>query len=138
MKGQWIGRTTGDQIGQIIINIDDRGTHYSGVAFTTPDDNKFPTSACSFNTADKCPNFNLTAFLMPIDPRNRPRISLGRYSASLPRHQSFKSCENFGAIQRKSSHFSLQNRFRDSYQKPNYSQTFFECFRRPRHTKILG
>src|SRR3989339_1096157 len=69
MKGQWIGRTTGDQIGQIIINIDDRGTHYSGVAFTTPDDNKFPKSACFFNTKDKHPDFNLTAFLRPIDPR---------------------------------------------------------------------
>jgi hypothetical protein len=50
MKGQWIGRTTGSQIGQIILHVDDMGSHFSGVAFTLPDDVKFPLSASFFDT----------------------------------------------------------------------------------------
>ena len=30
MKGQWIGEVTGGNLGQIIINIDDRGDCYEG------------------------------------------------------------------------------------------------------------
>jgi hypothetical protein len=36
MKGQWIGRTFGGQVGQIIVNVDDRGDYFSGIAFTLP------------------------------------------------------------------------------------------------------
>ena len=68
MKGQWIGRTTGDQVGQIIVNVDDLGDHFSGVAFTIPDDAKLPSSASFFDTKDKSSDFSFTALTSPIDP----------------------------------------------------------------------
>lgn len=68
MKGQWIGRTTGGQVGQIIVNVDDLGDHFSGVAFTIPDDNKLPLSAGFFDTKDKSSDFSFTALTSPIDP----------------------------------------------------------------------
>lgn len=70
MKGQWIGRTTGRQVGQIILNVDDIGSHFSGVAITLPDDANFPLSASFFDTKDKSPDFNFIASVKPIDPRN--------------------------------------------------------------------
>lgn len=69
MKGQWIGRTTGDQVGQIIVNVDDVGNRFSGSAFTLPDDTKFPSSVSDFVTTDKSPDFRFTASTIPIDPR---------------------------------------------------------------------
>lgn len=69
MKGQWIGNTTGDQVGLIIANVDDRGDHFSGVAFTFPDDKSFPPSSISFDTKDKKPDFNFIASTAPIDPK---------------------------------------------------------------------
>lgn len=68
MKGQWIGRTTGGQVGQIIVNVDDLGDHFSGVAFTIPDDAKLPSSASFFDTKDKSSNFSFAALTSPIDP----------------------------------------------------------------------
>jgi hypothetical protein len=68
MKGQWIGRTLGNQVGEIIINVDDRGDYFSGVGFTLPDDQKLPASAGFFRSKDKSKDFTFTAFLSPIDP----------------------------------------------------------------------
>lgn len=69
MKGQWIGRTFGGQVGQIIVNVDDRGDYFSGVGFTLPDDENLPASAGFFRSQDKSKDFTFTAFLSPIDPR---------------------------------------------------------------------
>ncbi len=69
MKGQWIGRTTGGQVGEVIINVDECRDNFSGVAFTHPDDKKFPSSAAFFMSQDKNKNFAFKAFLSPIDPR---------------------------------------------------------------------
>jgi hypothetical protein len=70
MKGQWIGRTLGDQVGEIIINVDDRGDYFSGVGFTLPDDKTFPVSAGFFRSDDKSKDFTFPAFLSPVDPRS--------------------------------------------------------------------
>lgn len=67
MQGQWIGRTTGDQEGEIILNVDDRGDHFSGVAYTLPDDASRPSSASFFKTEDKGSDFRFTAKVKPIN-----------------------------------------------------------------------
>lgn len=69
MKGQWIGRTTGGQTGQIILNIDDLGSYFSGIAFTLPDNARMPSTVSPFQTKDKSENFTFTAATIPIDPR---------------------------------------------------------------------
>jgi hypothetical protein len=70
MKGQWIGRTSGDQVGLIITNIDDRGDHFSGVACSFPDDKSFLPSGIFFNTKDKRTDFSVTASIVPINPES--------------------------------------------------------------------
>jgi hypothetical protein len=70
MKGQWIGRTTDGQAGRVLLNIDDVGEHYSGMAFFMPDDIKYLSSACEFKTIDKSNDFKFKAIIYPIDPRN--------------------------------------------------------------------
>lgn len=68
MKGQWIGRTTGDQVGQIIVNIDATDDGFSGAAFTLPDDPQLPPSVSHFVTNDRNPDFSFPAATVPINP----------------------------------------------------------------------
>jgi hypothetical protein len=68
MKGQWIGRTTGDQVGQIILNVDATDKGFSGSAFTWPDDSRFPPSLALFVTNNKNPDFAFSAATVPINP----------------------------------------------------------------------
>ncbi len=70
MKGQWIGNTQGDFEGRIIVNIDDLGKNYGGVAFLLPDKKGFPASAGYFKTTDKKTKTTCKSFVAPIDPRN--------------------------------------------------------------------
>jgi len=69
LKGQWIGKTKGNLKGQIIINADDRGTTYGGIAFLLPEDKNIPASAVSFETKDNKKKTTFKAFIAPIDPR---------------------------------------------------------------------
>jgi hypothetical protein len=69
LKGQWIGTTTGDTEGQIIVNVDDRGSYYSGKAHLIPDNASLLASSAFFNTKDKNNKFNFNANIYPIDPR---------------------------------------------------------------------
>jgi hypothetical protein len=69
LKGQWIGRTEGDLPGQIIINVDDLGKTYGGVAFVIPDKKGMPSSAAYFKTPDRKAKTVCKAFTAPIDPR---------------------------------------------------------------------
>lgn len=68
MKGQWIGRTSGGQVGLVILNVDDRGDHFSGNAFTFPDDKSFLPSGISFDTKSKGKDFNFISSIIPINP----------------------------------------------------------------------
>jgi hypothetical protein len=69
VKGQWIGKIQSDGECTIILNIDDLGSKYAGVAFVTPDDTKLPAIAGFFQTPDKKRENIITAHIMPIDPR---------------------------------------------------------------------
>ena len=70
MKGQWIGRTTGNQRGRIIFNADELENQFIGAIFTTPDDHTLPSSICFFQTENKNSNFKFSPKILPIDPRN--------------------------------------------------------------------
>lgn len=68
LKGQWIGRSTGDIEGSIILNADDRGNNFSGVAFLRPDNTQLPASAAFFQTSSKKKHFESESYLTAIDP----------------------------------------------------------------------
>ena len=70
MNGQWIGQYTGSDSGSIIVNLDDMGDHYEGIAFLTSTDKKLPAVAVGLKTENKTKIFKLkTPMILPIDPR---------------------------------------------------------------------
>jgi FRG domain len=71
MKGQWIGNYGGLHEGLIVLNVDDRGTHFEGVAYINESNNKLPTVAAVFATESKDKNFSFkTSTILPINPTN--------------------------------------------------------------------
>lgn len=69
MNGQWIGRYSGTNSGQLVVDLDDRGTHYEGIACAYDDDPLLPGTFVYVKTADKQPTFQARLALLPIDPR---------------------------------------------------------------------
>ena len=59
----------GDVEGQIILNVDDLGERYGGLAFVLPDNKVLPSSAGAFVTRDKKADTSFKASTVPIDPR---------------------------------------------------------------------
>ena len=78
MNGQWIGTYTGAATGNIIVNLDDRGDHYGGVAFliSMTHGSEFPAAFAELriNKEEKvftCKN----VFLRQIYPHNKQPIT---------------------------------------------------------------
>ena len=69
MRGQWIGNAEGANQGQIIVNIDERPSHYQGMAFLIETNPALPSIAATIRTKDKNTNFAFRSFILPIDPR---------------------------------------------------------------------
>ena len=66
MNGQWIGGATGgDSSGKLIVNIDNRGSHYEGVAFIHDDDPSMPISVALIQTKDLSNDFEFRAEIHP-------------------------------------------------------------------------
>src|SRR5689334_9820239 len=68
MNGQWIGTYSGTTEGTITVNIDDRKTHYEGVAYLIEKDPTLPNSAAFFRTPNKDPKAKIkTDEILVID-----------------------------------------------------------------------
>lgn len=71
MNGQWVGTYSGSNEGLIIVNFDDRGSHYEGVAYLNEKDPTKPSVAAFCRTTDKSSQFQFGADgLLPINPFN--------------------------------------------------------------------
>ncbi len=71
MKGQWIGSFEGQNEGLIMVNVDDRETHFEGIAYLNVSNNQLPSSAASFTTRNKDKEFEFrTTNILPINPIN--------------------------------------------------------------------
>ena len=53
MNGQWIGKYSGSNYGLIVANIDDRQSHFGGVAYLSESKNSLPGTAASFRTQNR-------------------------------------------------------------------------------------
>jgi hypothetical protein len=69
MNGQWIGRYAGTNSGLLVIDLDDVGTHYEGIACAYDDDPSLPGTCVYIKTVDKQNSFQDRLRLLPIDPR---------------------------------------------------------------------
>lgn len=71
MNGQWIGKYSGSNDGLIVANIDDRQSHFEGIAYLNESNGSLPSTAAYFRTQNRDPQFNFrTGFILPINPRN--------------------------------------------------------------------
>lgn len=68
MKGQWLGKYTGDVDGDIMINIDEMHDYYAGVAYVMPYDKSIPSTIAYIATDDKSQEQSTKALLNPVHP----------------------------------------------------------------------
>ena len=72
MNGQWIGKYAGTNSGSVIVNLDDMGDHYEGVAFLRDEDSRLPIIQTLLKTDDKSKTFHFkTSIILAINPQNR-------------------------------------------------------------------
>jgi hypothetical protein len=57
MNGQWIGTYSGTNVGEIIVNVDDRGSHFQGVTYVNDGTAGLPRITASFQTENKAADF---------------------------------------------------------------------------------
>lgn len=86
MKGQWIGSYTGTSVGMIVVNIDERSSHYKGVAYLNESNKTLPQTAVFFRTQNKDKDFHFrTDLILPIDPHSgmtasRDNVTVSKYA----------------------------------------------------------
>lgn len=68
MNGQWAGRYAGTNSGLLVIDLDDMGTHYQGIACAYDDDLSFPSTFVFIKTRDKTASVKDWFELQPIHP----------------------------------------------------------------------
>jgi len=81
MNGQWIGNYTGTNSGLLVIDLDDFGTHYEGIACAYDDDPSLPGTVVYIKTADKQDSFQARLELLPIDPHTGQPTTWDRMQA---------------------------------------------------------
>ena len=84
MKGQWIGRYSGSNEGQIVIDLDDVGDHYEGRAFVYDDNSILPSTFTFIRTPNKDNNTQLTLDLLPVNPHTGDPSSWEELAAQFP------------------------------------------------------
>lgn len=57
MNGQWIGGYTGTSSGLLMINVDDRESHFEGVAYLKPHGDDVPSTGVAFRTVNRDTEF---------------------------------------------------------------------------------
>jgi hypothetical protein len=74
MRGQWIGAYHGSNSGEIILNIDEKESKYSGTAIFIPFDEKFPSFALFFKSNNNKRVQKIEAVTLAISPQNGFRV----------------------------------------------------------------
>lgn len=69
MRGQWLGSYKGSVDGKIMINIDEVGDHFEGLAYLNPLTSDVPASVAYLSTPNNGEEQTATAYIFPIDPR---------------------------------------------------------------------
>jgi hypothetical protein len=84
MNGQWLGRYSGSNVGTLVIELDDMGTHYEGRAFAYDDNTDLPGTFALLKTATKENGLHLRLPLFPIDPRTDDPTTWNQIASLFP------------------------------------------------------
>lgn len=69
MNGSWQGPYTGTNAGQIVVEVDDKGDHFSGCAYAYDNNSGLPSTFATIKTTDKGSRSKFSVALNPLDPR---------------------------------------------------------------------
>jgi hypothetical protein len=88
MNGQWRGNYSGSRQGTITVNVDERPSHYEGVAYLDDDDRQnIPSVAVLFRTSNKDHSFRVrTSAMLPIDPLSGFPTSLSIWEEKIKKY----------------------------------------------------
>jgi hypothetical protein len=84
MNGQWIGRYSGSNSGELVVDLDDLGTHYEGCACAYEDNTTALSTFVPIVTSSKESSFELLLPTHPIDPRTGEVTSWNQIASSFP------------------------------------------------------
>lgn len=84
MNGQWLGRYTGTNSGTLMIDLDDKGTHYEGRACAYDDNTALPSTFVIVKTENKATQFQLRLQLYPLDPRTGDATTWNQLGSVFP------------------------------------------------------
>jgi hypothetical protein len=84
MNGQWVGRYTGTNSGDLFIDLDDDGTSFRGRATVSNDDRQLPVAVASIKTPDRSPECTICVDLFYNDPRTGDPKPWDQVSAFFP------------------------------------------------------
>src|SRR6266550_351559 len=84
MRGQWIGPFQGANQGVAIIELDDAGDHYEGVAFAYSERADLPSLFAGVTTPGKANKFDLNLAIDPIDIGRGLVVSWDSVKANYP------------------------------------------------------
>jgi len=70
MNGQWMGSYSGSNRGVIVIDIDDKQTHFSGYAHIYDGDSNLPSAFAFINAPKDTDKFSLTLNILPLHPQS--------------------------------------------------------------------
>lgn len=84
VSGYWYGPYSGTSTGNIVIEIDDRGTHFEGCAYAFEADSSLPSTFAWIRTSDKEQPIRCKAALLPLDPRIREPTDWQQLASAFP------------------------------------------------------
>jgi len=71
MDGQWIGTLNGEVPGTVVLDLDDRGNRYTGVAYFKPQTSGVPSTIAYIDTITKAERYELVSRIGSIDDVNK-------------------------------------------------------------------
>jgi hypothetical protein len=84
MEGQWIGSLEGEVPGFVVLDLDDRGDRYTGVAIFRPLEQGVPSTIAYIDTLTKAGRYELTAQIGPIDDVTKQPMDMDALAHSYP------------------------------------------------------
>lgn len=84
MQGQWLGSLNGPVPGTVMVDLEDRGDRFTGVAFFTPAQAGVPSTIAYIDTIFKAEKYEFDAVIRPVDETRKEPMELEQFSQNFP------------------------------------------------------
>lgn len=80
MQGQWLGSLDGLVSGTVMVDLEDRGDRFTGVAFFTPAQAGVPSTIAFIDTKAKADKYEFDAAIRPVDNKRKEPMELEQFA----------------------------------------------------------